>query len=187
MMMFNITDAAPKFPHQKRHLHFLSDDEHKQKLEWVNPCRGKYETTTLPVDQTNEINQTSGRERKKIVSIHPYVCNYIPMNVYAFPEYYCATYIPTKCIISDNYFFLNFFFSFIYLQLGTLQTELKNYVVRLNGLSNAIDTHDISTWFKHNKTFEFLPRINVSIAGVSNNLFIYFFKIILMNDSKGAI
>lgn len=84
-IMINLTQAAPKFQHRKRHLRYLSDDEHKQKLEWVNPCRGKLVATTSPNDQTNEINQSYGHERKKIVSTYLSVyttynthkCNYI--------------------------------------------------------------------------------------------------------------
>lgn len=76
-------------------------------------------------------------------------------------------------------FFFPLFF-FVPLQLSTLQKELKNYIVRLNALPNAINISDISIWFIHNKTFEFLPRINVSIAGVSSNFNNFSFSLFLM-------
>lgn len=76
------TKAAPKFQHQMRHhTRFQSDEDHKQKLDWVNPCRVKYvATTSLSSDQTNEINQPTSKEiRQKSVSGS--IKNYISGNV----------------------------------------------------------------------------------------------------------
>ncbi|XP_037028126.1 uncharacterized protein LOC119068585 isoform X2 [Bradysia coprophila] len=52
--------------------------------------------------------------------------------------------------------------------LKPLRDALPNYILRLNGPNmNAIDTSDISEWFKYNSTYSFLHRINASVAAVN--------------------
>lgn len=43
---------------------------------------------------------------------------------------------------------------------------------------NAIDTSDISEWFKYNSTYSFLNRINATIAAVSIIYFIQHYSLL---------
>lgn len=49
--------------------------------------------------------------------------------------------------------------------LRPLRQAFPNFIRRLSGMT-AIDTSDISEWFKYNSTYSFLPRINASIAAL---------------------
>lgn len=56
--------------------------------------------------------------------------------------------------------------------LKPLREAIPNFLIRLNNPSmKAIDTSDISQWFKYNSTYSFLHQMNTS-SNVSNSLYI---------------
>lgn len=130
-------------------------------MGWVNPCGGEF----LATAPTKFENETELR----------------PRNVSLFSSVRYSRFCFDNCLNhkQDNQliilFVSNFNFSFD-LQpkaLKPLREALPNFIVRLNGPNmNAIDTSDISEWFKYNSTYSFLHRINATVAAVS--IFCYF-------------